>query len=159
MCCLSLRLPAIWTRETLCDNFRGTTWNKVQLPTVPAEEVTAWYKHPGRRVSYNGGQYETDSIYEKKYLAGSDQYAVFLNSNQAETVIQGSGESGKLLLIKDSYGNTFAQFPVEDYAEVHVLDLRFFKGNVVEYAKENGITEALVLYGAQNFVKETNLRF
>ena len=148
-----------WTQEILCDNFHGTTWNKVPLPSVPAEEITAWYKHINRSVSYNNGQYETDSIYERKYLSGSDQYAVFLNSNQAQTVIEGSGKSGKLLLIKDSYGNTFSQFPVEDYAEVHVLDLRFFKGDVTEYAKENDITDALVLYGVQNFVKDTNLRF
>ena len=148
-----------WTQEVLCDNFHGTTWNKVPLPTVPAEEITAWYKHINRSVSYNNGQYETDSIYERKYLSGSDQYAVFLNSNQAQTVIEGSGKNGKLLLIKDSYGNTFSQFPVEDYAEVHVLDLRFFKGDVAEYARENGITDALVLYGVQNFVKDTNLRF
>lgn len=148
-----------WTQEILCDNFHGTTWNKVPLPSVPAEEITAWYKHINRSVSYNNGQYETDSIYERKYLSGSDQYAVFLNSNQAQTVIEGSGKSGKLLLIKDSYGNTFSQFPVEDYAEVHVLDLRFFKGDVSEYAKEKGITDALVLYGVQNFVKDTNLRF
>lgn len=148
-----------WTQEILCGNFRGTTWNKVPLPTVPAEEITAWYKYINRSVSYNNGQYETDSIYERKYLSGSDQYAVFLNSNQAQTVIEGSGKNGKLLLIKDSYGNTFSQFPVEDYAEVHVLDLRFFKGDVAEYARENGITDALVLYGVQNFVKDTNLRF
>ena len=148
-----------WTQEILCDDFRGTSWNKVPLPTVPTEKITAWYKHASRHVSYNNGQYETDSIYERKYLNGSDQYAVFLNSNQAQTVIEGSGESGKLLLIKDSYGNTFSQFPVEDYAEVHVLDLRFFKGNVAEYAAENGITDALVLYGTQNFVKDTNLKF
>ena len=148
-----------WTQEILCDNFHGTTWNKVPLPTVPAEEITAWYKHEYHNVSYNGGEYETNSIYERKYLSGSDQYAVFLNSNQAQTVIEGSGKSGKFLLIKDSYGNTFSQFPVEDYAEVRVLDLRFFKGDVAEYAKENDITDALVLYGVQNFVKDTNLRF
>lgn len=148
-----------WTQEVLCDDFYGTTWNKVSLPSVPAEEITAWYKHINRSVSYNNGQYETDSIYERKYLSGSDQYAVFLNSNQAQTVIEGSGKSGKFLLIKDSYGNAFSQFPVEDYAEVHVLDLRFFKGDVAEYARENGITDALVLYGVQNFVKDTNLRF
>lgn len=146
-----------WTREVLCDDFRGTTWNKVPLPSVPAEEITAWYRHAKRHVSYNDGQYETDSIYERKYLDGSDQYAVFLNSNQAQTVIEGGGKSGKLLLIKDSYGNTFAQFPVEDYAETHVLDLRFFKGDVAEYAKENGITDALALYGVQNFVKDTSI--
>ena len=147
-----------WTQEVLCDNFRGTTWNKVPLPTISAEEITAWYRHPERRVSYNDGQYETDSIYERRYLEGSDQYAVFLNSNQAQTVIAGSGENGRLLLIKDSYGNTFVQFPVEDYAEVHVLDLRFFKGDVTEYAKENGITDVLVLYGTQNFIKDTSLQ-
>ena len=56
------------------------------------------------------------------------------------------------------YGNTFSQFPVEDYAEVHVIDRRFFKGDVAEYAKENGITDALVLYGTQNFVKDANLK-
>ena len=146
-----------WTQEVLCDNFHGTAWNKVPLPPIPAEEITAWYKHANRSVSYNGRQYETDSIYERKYLSDSDQYAVFLNSNQVQTVIAGSGKIGRLLLIKDSYGNTFAQFPVEDYAEVHVIDLRFFKGDVAEYAKENGITDALVLYGTQNFVSDTAL--
>ena len=150
---------AEWTQEVLCDNFHGTTWNKVPLPTIPTEKITAWYKHANRSVSYNSGEYETDSIYERKYLDGSDQYAVFLNSNQAQTVIEGSGKSGKLLLMKDSYGNTFAQFPVEDYAEVHVIDLRFFKGDVLEYVKENGITDTLVLYGTQNFVKDTNIKF
>ncbi len=150
---------AAWTQEVLCDDFRGTTWNKVGLPSVSAEEITAWYQHEAHHVSYNNGQYETDSLYERKYLSGSDQYAVFLNSNQAQTVITGSGSSGKLLLIKDSYGNTFAQFPAEDYAEVHVLDLRFFRGDVTEYAKENGITDTLVLYGTQNFVKDTNIVF
>ena len=148
-----------WTQEVLCDNFHGTTWNKVPLPSVPAEEITAWYQHPTHHVSYNNGQYETESIYERKYLSGSDQYAVFLNSNQAQAVIEGSGKSGKLLLIKDSYGNTFSQFPVEDYAEVHVIDLRFFNGDVVEYAKENSITDTLVLYGTQNFAKDTNIKF
>lgn len=117
------------------------------------------YKHINRSVSYDNGQYEMDSIYERKYLSGSDQYAVFLNSNQAQTVIEGSGKSGKFLLIKDSYGNTFSQFPVEDYAEVHVIDLRFFHGDVVEYAKENSITDTLVLYGTQNFAKDTNIKF
>lgn len=116
-----------WTKEALCNNFRGTTWNKVPLPTVPAEEITAWYKHMNRRVSYNNGEYESDR------------------------------EEVKLLLIRDSYGNTFVQFPVGDYAEVHVIDLRFFRDDMAEYAKANGITDAFILYGAQNFVKDTNL--
>jgi len=37
-----------------------------------------------------------------------------------------------------------------------VIDLRFFLNDVTEYAKANGITDALVLYGVQNFVKDAN---
>ncbi len=146
-----------WAKETLCSNFYGTTWNKVQLPTIPAEEITAWYINKQHQVSYNDGAYITDSIYEKSYLEKDDQYGVFLNSNQAKTVIQGDGKEGKLLLIKDSYGNCFAQFAIEEYAEVHVIDLRFFREDVAAYAEENGITDVLVLYGIQNFVQDKNL--
>ena len=150
---------ADWSKETLCDNFRGTTWNKVPLHGVPADRITAWYLHANRKVSYNDGKMQGSSLYARKYLSGSDQYAVFLNSNQAETVIKGSGTagSGKLLLIKDSYGNTFAQFPSEQFEEVRVLDLRFWRGDLMDYAKQNGITDLLVLYGTQNFVSDTVL--
>ena len=150
---------ADWTKETLCEDFRGTTWNKVPLRGVPADSITAWYLHADRKVRYNDGKMQGSSLYARKYLSGSDQYAVFLNSNQAETVIRGSGAagSGKLLLIKDSYGNTFAQFPSEQFEEVRVLDLRFWRGDLMDYAKQNGITDLLVLYGTQNFVSDTVL--
>ena len=39
-----------------------------------------------------------------------------------------------------------------------MIDPRFFKSDVVEYAKENGITDTLVLYGTQNFVMDTNVK-
>ena len=92
-------------------------------------------------------------------MKGSDQYAVFLNSNQAQTLISGSGDagSGKLLLLKDSYGNTFSQFACEDFEEVHVIDLRFFRGDIRDYIQAKGITDVLVLYGIQNFASDVAL--
>ena len=152
-------LESCWTKEVLCENFRGTTWNKVPLPTVPPEDILAWYQHENRRVSYNNGDYETDSIYERKYLEGNDQYAVFLNSNQGETVIEGSGDSGsgKLLIIKDSYGNTFSQFACEDFEEVRLIDPRFFRDNIRDYIDKNEITDVLVLYGIQNLAADASL--
>lgn len=141
-----------WTEEILCDNFYGTTWNKVPLSSVPADTITAYYHRANRIVNYNRGNYVTDNIYEQKYLKGKDQYGVFFNSNQAITVVEGSTENGKLLIIKDSFANTFAQFVLDDYAEVHMIDLRFFHEDIAQYAADNGITEVLVLYGAQGFV-------
>lgn len=143
-----------WQSQTLCDDFRGTTYNKASYPFAPYDTITAYYKTLRHTVSYNGGDYVTGSIYERKYLSGKDQYATFLNSNQSTTVVTGSGE-GRLLIIKDSYANCFAQFVVDDYAETHLIDLRFFKGSVTDYIKDNGITQILVLYNIPNFAADT----
>lgn len=142
-----------WQSQALCDNFRGTTYNKVNYPLAPYDTITAYYKTLDHKVSYNGGNYVTNSIYERKYLSGKDQYAAFLNSNQSTTVVNGSGE-GKLLIIKDSYANCFTQFVIDDYAETHLIDLRFFKSSVTDYIKQNGITRVLVLYNIPNFAQD-----
>ena len=99
-----------WTQEVLCDDFYGTTWNKVPLPTVPAEEITAWYKHINRSVSYNNGQYETDSIYERKYLSGSDQYAVFLNSRHRLS-LRAAARAASYCSLKIPTATPFPNFP------------------------------------------------
>lgn len=145
-----------WTHEKLCDNFRGTTYAKVNYPFAPFDTIDAYYKQTEHTVSYNDGAYVTDSLYERKYLDGSDQYAAFLNSNQALTVISGSG-TGKLLIIKDSYANTFAQFPADDYAETYLIDMRFYRGSVSKYAVDNGITDVLVLYNIPNFASDKSV--
>ncbi len=143
-----------WQSQELCNNFRGTTYNKVNYPFAPYDTITAYYKTLTHTVNYNGGNYVTDSIYERKYLSGKDQYATFLNSNQSTTVVSGSGE-GKLLILKDSYANCFSQFVIDDYAETHLIDLRFYKDSVTDYIEENGITQVLVLYNIPNFAQDT----
>lgn len=145
-----------WTKRELCGDFRGTTYSKVNYPFAPYDTIEAYYKQESHTVDYNGGDYVTDSIYEEKFLSGSDKYAVFFNSNQSATKVTGNGE-GKLLIIKDSYANTFGQFVVDDYAETHLIDMRFFKGKVSEYIAQNGITEVLVLYNIPNFCEDTHL--
>ena len=41
----------------------------------------------------------------------------------------------------------------------HNMGEQFETADVEAVLAENGITDALVLYGVQNFVKDTNLRF
>ena len=143
-----------WTHEVLCDNFRGTTYSKVNYTFAPYDTIDAYYKTDAHRVEYNGGASSADSIYAREYLDGKDQYAAFLNSNQATTVVYGGGD-GKLLIVKDSYANCFAQFVVDDYAETHLIDPRFYKGAISDYVRENGIDEVLVLYNLPNFATDT----
>ena len=145
-----------WTKRELCNDFRGTTYSKVNYPFAPYDTIDAYYKQESHAVDYNGGDYVTDSIYEEKFLSGSDKYAVFFNSNQSTTKVTGNCK-GKLLIIKDSYANTFGQFVADDYAETHLIDMRFFKGKVSNYIEENGITEVLVLYNITNFCEDTGV--
>ena len=127
-----------WESQILCDDFRGTTYAKVNAPFAASDSITAYFKNGSHTVNYNNGGYVTDSIYERKYLSGKDQYAVFLNSNQAVTVVSGGGE-GRLLILKDSYANCFAQFVIDDYAETHLLVLY----NIPNFAADTAITGAL----------------
>ncbi len=144
-----------WKSEVLSETFRGTNYSKVNFPLAPFDTLTAYFKE-AHKVIYNGGAYVSDSVYERKYLDGSDKYAVFFNSNQATAAAQGSGEK-RLLIIKDSYANTFAQFAVDEYEQLHLIDPRFFRGSLSEYVKENRIDEVLVLYNIPGFAEDTAL--
>lgn len=147
---------AAFKEQSLSSRFQGTTYAKVNDPTAISDTILAYYKTENHKVSYNNGSYVTDSIYERKYLDGADQYGVFLNSNQPTTVVSGNG-AGKLLIIKDSYANCFAQFVVDEYEETHMIDLRFFIQSLSDYIEENGITEILVLYNIPNFAGDSSL--
>ncbi len=143
----------MWDKEVLSESFRGTNYSKVNYPFAPYDIIMACYKNNEHMVDYNDGNYVTDSIYERKFLDGKDKYAVFFNSNQATTVAYGEGD-GRLLIIKDSYANCFAQFVVDEYEQTHLLDMRFYKKSVSKYIEENGISEVLVLYNIPNFAED-----
>lgn len=144
-----------WKREVLSRDFQGTTWNKVGIPGKEYQDtITAFYHNKNREVVYNDGAYVNNCIYEKSYLEGKDKYGVFFNSNQIITKIEGGAKSGKLLIVKDSYANTFAQFAIDDYAEVQMIDMRFYRGDLYSYIKDNDFTDVLFLYGCSGFATE-----
>lgn len=49
----------------------------------------------------------------------------------------------KIAIVKESYGNAIAPFFTANYEEVHVVDFRYFEGNLKDYCTTNGIDEVL----------------
>ncbi len=147
-----------WKKTILSDSFRGTTYSKVNYPLAPYDIITGYYINKKHKVVYNDGNYTADTIYEEKYLNSQDKYGVFFNSNQATTVINGNGE-GNLLIIKDSYANTFAQFVIDEYSTTHMLDMRFYRGSVEDYIKKNKIDEILFLYSVSSFAEDEYIQY
>ena len=58
--------------------------------------------------------------------------------------MEGGPRNGrKLAILKDSYGNALPGYLFDSFEEVHVLDFRYFPRNIVQYCRDNGITDFL----------------
>ncbi|MEA4920516.1 MAG: DHHW family protein [Clostridiaceae bacterium] len=138
--------------EVLSEEFLGTTFSKAGL--YFRKDVIDAYSIDGITFEHNMSGEKSEGIYDKGYLQKKDKYSVFLGGNQPLTVIRTRSEGGRLLLVKDSYANTFVQFLTPHYSEIHVIDLRSFGMSLSLYAEENGITDMLVLYNLKGFSEE-----
>lgn len=49
----------------------------------------------------------------------------------------------RLLILKDSFGNALPPFLFYGFNEVHVVDCRYFTGNITAYVRDHGITDVL----------------
>lgn len=52
-------------------------------------------------------------------------------------------DNGKILILKDSYANAFIPFLQPHYKEIHIVDPRHYKGNIITYIKENEIKKVV----------------
>lgn len=148
--------------KTVSEDFQGTIYSKVNI-CLQKDEIERWdRKNSGHEwtVEYNLGEKVTDTFYEESYLDKKDKYAYFFDGNQPLVRIVNhskSQDSGKLLIIKDSFAHCFAPFAAEEFAETHMVDLRYFRMPLSQYVEENGITDVLVLYNTVNLAKDRNL--
>lgn len=162
--CQTVGLPAhepSWYRvETLSEQFLGTTYSKASLYTVEPDTITAYHapQEPKLSVDYNQGRRVTDTLYERSHLSTKDKYSVFLDGNQPIIKITSENKNGrKLLLIKDSYANSFAPFAANDYEEVILVDLRHYRASLAKLVQDSGVNEILVLYNLNGFSSDANL--
>lgn len=147
-------------QETVTEHFQGSLYSKV-LGSGCAEDSIELYRRKGEApytVSFQQGRDVSDSVYAMENLGKKDQYQVFLNGNHPELTIRSRNRNGKhLLIFKDSFANAWIPFAVNDFESIHVIDPRYFNGNIEEYIEENGITESLFLYNIKNFCEDKRL--
>ena len=63
----------------------------------------------------------------------------------------------RLLLIKDSYANSFLPFLTQDFREIVVVDPRYYFGNVKDLIRNEGVTDVLFLYNDNTFMTDESL--
>ena len=97
---------------------------------------------------YDDGPLDVGMYYEGAE-AGSSTYGVFCwGDNPLMMIDNVDNTSGqKIAVVKDSNGNAFAPYLAYNYDEVHIIDYRYFEGNLADYCKEHKINNVLFLNG------------
>jgi len=85
-------------------------------------------------------------VYYPAATGGELTYGVFCWGDTAQFVIHSDcGTGRKIALVKDSFANAFAPYLSANYDEVHLIDYRYWYGDLNQYLKDNGIKEVLFL--------------
>ena len=142
------------------DDFRGTTYSKVNDLTVRGEPIYR-FSLPGQNltVRYGAGDRATEGmLYNEDYLRRKDKYSYFLDNIHELIVIRNpdARTDRKLVVIKDSYANCFIPFLTTHFAEISVIDPRYYRESVIKYINaDEGVTDVLVLYNLGTMDQDT----
>ena len=151
-----------FTPETASTDFNGTLYSQSGIHWLTPDTMEYWVEEDGLTVtSWRTGSPEPGMLYDRNYLTQKDKYSSFLGGNQPLCVIRNENarDGGRLLLIRDSYSDALAPFLAQSFAEVHLLDLRYYRMSPAQYAAENGIDQICVVYSVPNFITDRNLVF
>lgn len=78
--------------------------------------------------------------------SGGNSYSVFLQGDLPIVKMETLHKNGrKIVIVKESYGNAFAPFLINNYEKVIVVDQRYYTGDFMGMLKAEGINELLFI--------------
>lgn len=145
------------------DSFLGSYHTKSRFGVAPDSIEIYEPKQSVATELYIADTDETrDSLYDESFLGKKDKYAYFQGGVHALVTVkselaEANADLGKLLIVKDSYAHSLLPFLTNHVSEIHMIDVRFYNGNIGDYMEQNGIGDALFLFNTSTFVEERNL--
>ena len=154
-------LSGKYVSYTVSDSFNGMLASKsgvnfgekeqidIYVPTEEDTDLIVDYVDEGKR---------STSLYDSSKLKEKDQYTVFLGGNSSLLDIRTVSTSTKrLLLVKDSFANSFIPFLTPYYREIVVVDPRYYSGTINDLMDSYRFSEVLFLYSGNTFFKDNNI--
>ena len=143
------------------DGFYGTHYSKARTWNAEPDTIT-WYDLQNRLTIWNvtaPGQPTEGTqtgLYDTGKLDVYDKYAMFLHGNNGLSRVDGDG-TGKILVIKDSYANSFVPYLTANYAAIDVVDFRNYNYGLDQLIADNDYDAILVLYSYSSFTSDPYL--
>lgn len=148
-------------KKTTYHGFYGTSYAKSGLWQTKGDSLVTW-ESPNRvsvTISDDNGKEEiSDSCFFPEAFQGQDPYNIYFNGNHSLIHIRTeNAPAGKILLIKDSYANAFAPLLTEQYRDIFMIDLRYFRKEAPsELIKREDIENILFLYSFSQLATDQN---
>lgn len=147
--------------QEVTSDFNGTLYSKTNLYDLDSDSIHLFVPEKNHyEVNYVSAEKVTDTLYEKDYLEKKDKYSVFLDNNHPLIVITNLDVSNgkEIVVIKDSYANSFIPFLAQHYEKVHVIDPRFYQLSIKDYIRSNkAIRDVLFLYNMNTIDQDVGI--
>ncbi len=152
-------LESYGDRRVVSDSFYGTTWSKSGFSWVEPDSMEIFVDAPdGLEItSYPEGSPVEGRLYDESKLAVKDKYSMFMGGNCPLHEIVTGSDGPSLLIIRDSYTDSLIPFLLDDFSEIHVIDLRYYRVSLADYIAEHGFDKVLVAYSVSTFATDVNL--
>lgn len=153
-------LDSYTDRHVVSEEFYGTTWSSSGFSWVAPDTMEIFVNAPeGLKVtSYPQGSPVEGKLYDFSFLEKKDKYSMFMGGNCPMHVIEsGNEDKPSLLILRDSYTDSLIPFLLDDFSEIHVLDLRYYRASLKAYIEQNDFDNVLVCYSVSNFCSDSNI--
>ncbi len=141
--------------------FYGSLYSKAPTFNVEPDSIFLYENSEGKyNVEFLDDKFSLDSLYNYEKLLTKDKYTTYLDGNHALIRITSNAEcSEPVLVIKDSYSHALLPFLADNYADIHVVDLRYYHKSVSEYCKQNGISKVIFINNADFVTTDKNFKW
>lgn len=148
------------------EGFYGTSYSKSALWMLSSDSIELWSakNQPKDSVTIeisDGSDKKTGkSYFFREHLNEDDKYPVFLDGNHSLVRITNKAvDSGTLIVLKDSYAHSIVPFLSQNYHEIIMADMRYYKKEISALAAKEGADGILILYSLDNLSNDNNLAY
>lgn len=157
---VKLEDESVYKKGVVTNSFSGSLVSKSGFTPKQLDAITIYMPEIESNITVNDATENkmTATLYVPEALEGSDPYQVFLGGNHPKLVIKTDAESEKRLLVfKDSYANCFLPFLLSNYAQITVIDPRYYYEDIDLEIKGGDYTDALFLFNANTLSQDKSL--
>ncbi len=143
------------------ENFYGTHYSKARTWNAEPDTITYYdLQNPLTIYTVTGpgqpAEGTTTGLYDTDKLGVYDKYAMFLHGNNGLSRLEGDG-TGRILVLKDSFANSFVPYLTANYAAIDILDFRNYNYGLDQLIADNDYDAILVLYSFDSFKSDPYL--